>query len=57
MYVTYVSCTHAGQKRVLDSLEPEFQTVVSPHVDAGNQTSGPLKGQQVLLITESSLWS
>lgn len=43
------------QQRVLDSLELEFQAVMSCQVCFGNQThTHPLQEQQVLLTAESS---
>lgn len=42
---------HGGKKRTLDSLELEFQNVVSAHVDAGTEPS-PLQEQPVRLTPE-----
>lgn len=38
MCTTCVLGTYAGQKRVLNSLELELQTVGSQYTDAGDQT-------------------
>lgn len=46
-----MSGAHSGEKRTMDSLEPEFQNVVSAHVDARTEP-GPLHEQPVLLTPE-----
>ena len=46
---------HGGQKRVLDPLKLKEQIIVSRHVGAGELILDPLKGQPVLLTTESAL--
>lgn len=40
--VHHVCIVHRDQKRASDLLELELQTVLSHHVDAGNQTQDPL---------------
>lgn len=57
MYVC-TSCAriaHGDQKRTLDSLGLEWQTTVSCHGGAGNQTSVSLEGQSSILAAEPSL--
>lgn len=44
-----------GQKRTLEALKPELQTIVGYHVGTGNWILGPLEEQLVLLAIEPSL--
>ena len=48
----YMSGAYRGQKRALDPLELELQTVVNCHMGAGNQILIPLKEQPLLLTWE-----
>jgi hypothetical protein len=50
----YVCNAHGDQKRTLDPLGLELQTVVKCHVDAGDQTK-LLEKWPMLLTTEPSL--
>lgn len=57
---SYVPGASGGQKRELDSLEPELldlQTNGSCHVGVGNLNPGSLQEQPVLLTTEAFLQS
>lgn len=45
----------SAQTRMSDSLELEFQTVVSGHVGAGNKTQVLCKGNQLVLLTAKAL--
>ena len=46
--------THGGQKRTLDSLEPELKRVVGHHGSAGNQFRSSARAA-ALLTAESTL--